>query len=103
MTSRDALKDQVLKAPWADLADHHARGGLLIVAPDEDLLDVGLSIARDDAARVEALLRTGGLAKSSQAHAETFAGRESLRFQVLIVQPYVLAQALPELAQGSDA
>jgi hypothetical protein len=95
MVDRDTLRAQVMAAPWVDLRDHHARGALLLLASEEDLIDVGLAIARDDRATVSALLARGALRKTSESEAKAFAERTSTRFQLLIVQPFVLAQQLP--------
>jgi hypothetical protein len=94
MTTREALRTQVMAATWEELRDHHARGGLVLLAVEEDLLATGLAIAQDDKTRVVALLERGALGKPSDEAARIFAARANTRFQVLVVQPFVLAQEL---------
>jgi hypothetical protein len=96
MTSvRDKLRNEVMASYWEDLAQHQARGALLMLLPQLDLLDVAEAMAQDDTARVAAWLKGGQLARVSAAEAELLAERDELRFQFVVVQPWVLAQVLP--------
>jgi hypothetical protein len=92
---REKLRAEVMAARWADLVPQFARGALLLVAPAADLLDVAEAIARDDRAQVEALLSAGTLRRAADEDARRFTELGSqLRFQFVIVQPWVLAQEL---------
>ena len=79
---RDKLRSEVLSSYWEDLAPHQARGALLLLAPELDLLDAAEAMAHDDTARVSA------------GEAAQLEATEDLRFQFVVVQPWVLAQAL---------
>ncbi len=91
---RDKLKAEVLAAGFQELVPHFARGALLIVAASCDLLDAAEAVARDDKPSVERLLARGELRKASDDDARRFVADKELRFQLLIVQPWVLAQPL---------
>lgn len=91
---RDKLRREVMASYWEDLAPHHARGGLLLLAPAHDLLDVAEALARDDTQRVGEWLARGVLWRSRAADVERAEADDALRFQFVVVQPWVLAQAL---------
>ena len=89
---RAKLKSEVLPASWPDLLYQFARGGLFLVEPAVDLLDVAEAIARDDKPAVEQLLRSGGLRRASDDDARTLQAAAHARLQFVVVQPWVLAQ-----------
>lgn len=95
---REKLRGEVLSSHWEDLALHQQRGALLLLAPALDLLDVAEAMARDDKERVADWLRRGLLRRAGEAERaryETDAEEESgVRFQFVVVQPWVVAQAL---------
>lgn len=91
---REKLHNEVMSSYWEDLAPHQARGALLLLSPTVDLLDVAEAMASDDAARIAAWLKGGQLARVSAAEAEQLEATEDLRFQFVVVQPWVLAQRL---------
>lgn len=93
-TLRDKLKDEVMPASWPELLYQFARGGLLMVAPGRDLLDAAEAVARDDRDAVETWLSSGSLRRATDDDARTFQATPSLRFQFVIVQPWVLAQVI---------
>jgi hypothetical protein len=80
---------------WEDLAPHQARGALLLLTAKIDLLDVAEAMTHDDTARISAWLASGALQRVSREHAARLEATEDLRFQFVVVQPWVLAQALP--------
>jgi hypothetical protein len=95
---REKLRGEVLSSYWEDLAPHQQRGGLLLLAPALDLLDVAVAMAKDDKESVARWLARKTLWRASEADraryesdAEEEAGQ---RFQFVVVQPWVLAQAL---------
>ena len=90
---REKLAGEVLDAPWRELAPHFARDAMLLVAPEVDLLDVAVAMARDDVARMQGWLEGGSLIRPGTDQAEAWA-KESPRFQAVIVQPWVVAQIL---------
>ena len=91
----EKLRGEVLVSPWQDLIPHFARGGLLIAASDLDLLDAAEALARDQQERVSAWLALGSLRRAHDEDARHFTQTPDLRFQLIVVQPWVLAQLLP--------
>lgn len=92
---REKLRGEIAAVDAAALLPHYRRGGLLVVAVHLDLLDAAEAIASDDASRVSALLEAGELAKPSLAELADWCADTALRLQVVIVQPFVIAQLLP--------
>jgi hypothetical protein len=92
MPTREELALAVDEAAWGWLRAHLERGGLIIVASDLDIVEVGLKIAADDAAAIDGLIAAGGLTKPSAEHIATWDGNKEKRFLCLIISPYVLIQ-----------
>ena len=90
---RDKLRSEVLKASWDDLAPHFARGAMLLVAAELDLLDVGTAFARDDTEAVQAWLAAGQLRRPGDDEARGWVD-DAPAFQAVILQPWVLVQPL---------
>ncbi|HEY6882111.1 MAG TPA: DUF2288 family protein [Polyangiales bacterium] len=89
---REKLRAEIMPARWPDLLYQFARGGLLLA--QGDLLELALELARDDRPAIEARLASGELRKASDDDARAFHANPSQRFQFVIVQPWVLAQAI---------
>jgi len=64
------------------------------VLPEFDILDAAVAIADDEVAEVEALLASKKLYKPSLGQLADWCVDLELRFQYVILQPYVLAQAV---------
>jgi hypothetical protein len=91
---RAKLKSEVLPASWPELLYQFARGGLFVVSAEADLLDVACALAKDERALVEQLVLRGALRRASDDDARLFQGSPGVRFQFVIVQPWVLAQVV---------
>jgi len=95
---RNKLRREVMSCHWEDLAPHQQRGALLLLVPEFDLLDVAAAMARDDKQRVTGWLKSGALRRASEADRVQYEHESDevseVRFQFVIVQPWVLAQAL---------
>jgi hypothetical protein len=91
---RSKLRGEVMASYWEDLAPHAKRAALLLLAEGADLLDVAVALAGDDIATVKALLDRGVLVRVGKDQSEALAADDSLRFQFVVVQPWVLAQRI---------
>jgi hypothetical protein len=87
------LRSEVLACGWDALAPHHARGALLVVRPDLDLIAAASAIARDRHDRVEIWLAVGRIGRPGDDLVRRWC-TVSPRFQFVIVQPFVVAQEL---------
>ena len=90
----DHLKNQVMATGWSELAQHFARGALLVATSDQDLLAAASAIASDDTGRVEDLLQRGLLRRASDDDAHRWNKTPGIRFQCLVLQPFVLTQVM---------
>ena len=91
---RQTLKDSIQQGEWAWLAPHHARGALIVVAQELDLVDVGVKVSMDAVAEVSEWLSKGALARPTAEQAEAWDDEPQRQFKFLIVQPYVLIQSM---------
>lgn len=93
---REKLRAEVYPTHAPELIAHHRRGALLILAPDADLLDAAVAIAQDDQPAVKALVDAQKLGKPSLSDLADWSVDAAQQLQVVILQPYVLAQLLPK-------
>lgn len=91
-TTREELALTVDEAAWNWLRAHLERGGLIVVARDLDIVDVGLKIAADDSASIGGWIDGGKLAKPSAGQIAAWDSEKEKLFLCLIVSPYVLIQ-----------
>jgi len=94
---RAELAETLDEAEWEWLMPHAKRDAIVIVAPELDLLDVGVAIASDDKTSVEDWIGQQQLSKPSPEQLSDWGNEPTRRFKALIVQPYVLVQISPEL------
>jgi hypothetical protein len=87
----------MIEADWGSLRAHLERGGLIMVAPDLDLLTVAQCVAGDDSSNIGRWINDGKLAKPSGTQIAAWDADSSRLFSMLITSPYVLIQELPTL------
>lgn len=76
---------------WQELQPFFARGALLWVDGEQDLVEFALGVAEDDRAQVAAWLQAGLLAKVEESRAEDLLARDPQLWAV-VVAPWVLIQ-----------
>ena len=81
------LKSQVGFAPWTLLKAHHARGALIWVSPDLNLVEVGEAVTTDNKEKVEIWMNDGSISPFP----DRLIGIKT-DLKCLIAQPYVLVQ-----------
>ena len=91
-TREEGEDEAPIAATWEQLAPVFARGDLVYVATDLDLMDVAAAFAADDRDRVAAWMAAGAIAVVRDAQALVWAGQPELGFRFVIRQPFVLAQ-----------
>jgi len=92
---RTALAETLEPAAWDVLQPHARRDALIVVAAGTDLLEVGVAIAEDNTAAVQGWIERGAIRKPDATELTVWNAEPTLRFNALIVQPYVLIQELP--------
>jgi hypothetical protein len=91
---RAELAEMVDEAEWEWLMPHAQRDAVVIVAPELDLLDVGVALASDNVMAVQHWITEQLLYKPSSEQLSAWGSDRHHRFNALIVQPYVLVQNL---------
>ena len=81
---------------WSDLRAHSDRQGLFLVEPNTSLLDVAYAIACDDKATVAGWIGDQTLRRPTMAEIKQWSARLETPFEILIVQPFALAQLKQE-------
>jgi len=91
---RTELSESLDEAEWEWLIPHAMRDALVVVAPQLDILDVGVAIANDNVTAVQHWIGEALIAKPSTNQLSDWNSDRAKQFNTLIVQPYVLVQEL---------
>jgi hypothetical protein len=89
---RAELSEALDEAEWQWLLPHAKRDSLIVVEPELSLVEVGMAIANDNVAAVQAWIDAELIHKPSSTQLSIWNENQAKRFQALIVQPYVLVQ-----------
>ena len=92
---KEELAAKIDTADWQALRAHLERGGVILVDPLLDLVEVGVALAEDDVKSVERWLSSGLISKPSAQQVQNWDAEKGKTFLCLIVSPYVLAQEEP--------
>lgn len=90
---RGKLNAETGKMDWPALARHFARGVVVKVGADLDLVEVAAAFSRDDKAAVEHWLTLGRIAKADVADAQAWNDRQA-SFWAVVVAPWLLVQEI---------
>jgi Uncharacterized conserved small protein len=88
---RAKLNGETAKISWAEMQRHHARGVVVRVAGELDLVAVALAMAQDDGAAVGRWMQAGQVGKVSDEQARDWLARDPYLWSV-VVAPWVLVQ-----------
>ena len=88
---RQKLNAETARLPWSALLRFFARGEVISVAAEIDLLDVAVAMAEDDAERVAAWMRAELVMPVSDTAAQRWQAADAQVWTV-VVRPWVLVQ-----------
>jgi hypothetical protein len=88
---RAKLNAETGRLVWEELERHFARGVVVVVAGELDLVEVALRISRDDKAAVEGWMAQGLVRRASTDDARGWHGQQS-QFWAVVATPWVLIQ-----------
>jgi hypothetical protein len=91
---RAKLNGETAKVSWAEMQRHHARGVVVSVAGELDLLDVAVAMAQDDGTAIGRWMQADQLGKVSDEQARDWLMRDPALWSV-VVAPWVLVQEKP--------
>jgi len=88
----ESFKRDLAEVTWRELKVHLQRDAIIIVAAELDLIEVAVAVAEDDKTRVETWIAAAQLVKPITEQLENWEQEPDNRFQMLIVQPFILIQ-----------
>ena len=95
------LNGETGKLSWRELERHFARGAVVKVTGGLDLVEVAVSMVRDDAATLGIWLEQGLIARASDTDAAAWSAEPERHFWAVVVAPWVLVQ--PVAGEGEAA
>lgn len=90
---RAKLNAETGRITWTELQRHFARGAVIAVTPGLDLVEVALSVARDDKAAIASWLAAGRIKRACSDDALDWHDRDA-RFWAIVTAPWVLVQEI---------
>ena len=81
------------KITWPELQRYFARGVIIIVSPQLDLIEIAHSMVSNDARQIEKLIATAQLTRATDENAHDWQSRDPL-FWAVVVAPWVLVQEI---------
>ncbi len=87
------LNQETGRITWLELSRHFARGVVVTVAAELDLVEVASGLARDDKQAFEAWIASGRVARASDEDAKEWQARDPV-FWAVVVSPWVLVQEI---------
>ncbi len=88
---RNRLNLETAKMPWAELQRWFASGATVYVAPELDLIDVALQMARDNTSMIRPWIERGLVGRVSDQQAATWSETGAVLWTV-VVKPWVMVQ-----------
>jgi hypothetical protein len=85
------LNAETGRLAWKELERHFARGAVILVAAELDLVEVAFCISKDDRAAVESWMNAGQVRRATTEDALSWHERQS-RFWAVVAAPWVLIQ-----------
>lgn len=92
-TLRAKLNAETGRMDWPALARHFARGVVIRVGPELDLIEVAVGLARDDKSALATWLDAGQVAKASTEDAQAWNDGQAV-FWAVVVAPWVLVREI---------
>jgi len=92
---RARLNSETGRLTWPELERHFARGAVIRVTTDLDLIDVAAAVADDDKAAVEAWMDAGQIAHPEIDEVKGWVERQP-EFWAVVIKPWVMVQEIIE-------
>lgn len=94
-TLRAEMARETAKLGWDELQRHYARGVVVCIAPELDLVDVAARFVADDRKYVEQCLDSGQITRASNDDAMRW-NETRANFWAVVAAPWVLVQEYTE-------
>lgn len=92
-TLRGELNAETGRLSWAELKPHFARGAVIRVAAELDLIEVAERIVRDDTQAVQQWMAAGQVVRAGTEDARDWNARRA-SFWAVVTAPWVLVQEI---------
>jgi hypothetical protein len=90
---RQMLNAQTGKVSWPELQRHFARGSVIKVDPELDLIEVAAKMVEDDTVAIEKLSNSAAISRASIDDAKLWEETQPT-FWTVVVAPWVLVQPI---------
>ncbi len=99
------LNNETGKLTWKELEPHFARGAVIKVAIELDLVNIATTFIQDNKAQVEAWLATGQVTRANEEDARrwelaatlsTSTNKDQQTFWAIVTAPWILVQEIVE-------
>jgi len=90
----ERFREELAEVCWRDLREHVQRDTIITLAPELDLVEAAIAVARDDSERIGEWIDSGRLGKPSVEQIRAWEKQMDKPFRMLIVQPYILVQTV---------
>lgn len=91
---RQKINLETARLGWSELQRHFARGIVVVVGPELDLIEVAAALAEDQAPRFEHWVKLGQLHRACDEDGRRWDTTRTL-FWSCVVAPWVLVQEIP--------
>ncbi|MCG6968721.1 MAG: DUF2288 domain-containing protein [Gammaproteobacteria bacterium] len=88
---KEQLNRETGQIAWPELQRHFARGVVIVVGPELDLIEVAIKFVKDDKSAIEAWLNSGQISRARDENAHSWAQATTV-FWAVVVAPWVLVQ-----------
>jgi hypothetical protein len=88
---RDEFHQQTAHIPWHDLQTYYARGSVIHVGADLNLVDVAVQLGMDNTKQFEAWISGGQIAPVTEEQAQAWFD-DNPSFWAVVAPPWVLVQ-----------
>ena len=90
---RQAINLETGKLSWQELQRHFARGVVVVISPELDLIDVAGKFIEDNKSFVEKWSNQGKITRANDDHAQHW-NKENSNFWAVVIAPWVLVQEM---------
>ncbi|OIQ19189.1 MAG: hypothetical protein BM556_07845 [Bacteriovorax sp. MedPE-SWde] len=87
----ERLQNDIDEAIWEIIEPHHNRESAYLLSSDLELAPVGMAMAKDQIEYIRGWLTDGSMARPNEEQIKVWK-EQDVKFNYLIVQPYVLIQ-----------
>lgn len=88
---RQKLAAETGQIGWQELERHFARGVLIVIGPELNLVEAAAKIAEDDKSALQEWIQRGQVARATDDHARRWVDSKCT-FWAVVVAPWVLVQ-----------